>query len=59
MHRLEVTNPFDGTPVGEVRLSSASEVDTALATAEKTHSANKKGLPKHEIIAVLKKLQKS
>ena len=37
MHRLEVTNPFDGSPVGEVKLSSASEVDTALAIAEKTH----------------------
>ena len=34
MHRLEVTNPFDGSPVGEVKLSSASEVETALATAE-------------------------
>ena len=45
MHRLEVTNPFDGSPVGEVKLSSASEVDTALAIAEKTHKANKKGLP--------------
>ena len=55
MHRLEVTNPFDGSPVGEVKLSSASEVDTALAIAEKTHKANKKGLPKHERIAVLKK----
>ena len=54
MHRLEVTNPFDGSPVGEVKLSSASEVDTALAIAEKTHKANKKGLPKHERIAVLK-----
>ena len=42
MHRLEVTNPFDGSPVGEVKLSSASEVDTALAIAEKTHKANKK-----------------
>ena len=30
MHRLEVTNPFDGSPVGEVKLSSASEVDTAV-----------------------------
>ena len=55
MHRLEVTNPFDGSPVGEVKLSSASEVDTVLAIAEKTHKANKKGLPKHERIAVLKK----
>ena len=24
MHRLEVTNPFDGSPVGEVKMSSAS-----------------------------------
>ena len=38
MDRLEVTI-LDGSPVGEVKLSSASEVDTALAIAEKAHKA--------------------
>ena len=53
--RLNVTNPFDGLPVGEIMLSSERDVETALETAAKTHEANRKGLPKHERIAILKK----
>ena len=52
---MYVTNPFDGSLVGKVKLSSASEVDAALAIAEKTYLNNKKGLPKHERTAILKK----
>ena len=52
---MVVTNPFDGSPVGEMALSSERDVETALATAAKTHEANRKGLPKHERIAILKK----
>ena len=55
MDRMIVTNPFDGSPVGEMVLSSELEVETAIATAVKTHEANRKGLPKHERIAILKK----
>ena len=55
MDRLNVTNPFDGSPVGEIMLSSERDVETALKTAAKTHEANRKGLPKHERIAILKK----
>ena len=55
MDRLNVTNPFDGSPVGEIMLFSERDVETALATAAKTHEANRKGLPKHERIAILKK----
>ena len=55
MDRLNVTNPFDGATVGEIMLSSERDVETALATAAKTHEANRKGLPKHERIAILKK----
>ena len=33
-------------------VSSERDVETALATAAKTHEANRKGLPKHERIAV-------
>ena len=55
MDRLNVTNPFDGSPVGETMLSSERDVETALATAAKIHEANRKGLPKHERIAILKK----
>ena len=39
----------------KVKLSSESEVEAALAIAEKTHRNNKKGLPRHERAAVLKK----
>ena len=55
MSHLYVTNPFDAAPVGKVKLSSESEVDAALAIAEKTHRNNKKGLPKYERAAILKK----
>ena len=55
MSHLYVTNPFDGSPVGKVKLSSESEVEAALAIAEKTHRNNKKGLPKYERAAILKK----
>ena len=55
MDRMVVTNPFDGSPVGEMVLSSERDVETALATAAKTHEASRKGLPKHERIAILKK----
>ncbi len=55
MDRMVVTNPFDGSPVGEMALSSERDVETALATAAKMHEANRKGLPKHERIAILKK----
>ena len=55
MTQLYVTNPFDDSPVGEVKLSSESEVEAALAIADKTHKTNRKGLPRHERIAILKK----
>ena len=55
MKKLYVTNPFDGSPVGEVKLCSESEVEAALAIADKTYQANRKGLPRHERISILKK----
>ena len=55
MDRLNVTNPFDDAIVGEIMLSSERDVEGALATAAKTYEANRKGLPKHERIAILKK----
>ena len=50
-----MTNPFDDAIVGEIMLSSERDVEAALATAAKTYEANRKGLPKHERIAILKK----
>ena len=55
MDRLNVTNPFDDAIVGEIMLSSERDVEAALATAAKTYEENRKGLPKHERIAILKK----
>ena len=55
MTQLYVTNPFDGSPVGEVKLCSESEVEAALAIADKTYKTNRKGLPRHERITILKK----
>ena len=50
-----MTNPFDGAPVGEIMFSSERDIETALATAAKIHETNRKGLPKHERITILKK----
>ncbi len=58
MDQLDVTNPFDASPVGAVPLSSASDVETALSVADKAHKANKKGLPRHERITILKNAAK-
>ena len=55
MSQLNVTNPFDGSPVGEVELSPESDVDLALSIAEKTHRNNRKGLPRHERAAILRR----
>ena len=55
MTQLYVTNPFDDSPVGEVKLCSESEVEAALAIADKTYKTNRKGLPRYERIAILKK----
>ena len=55
MNQLNVTNPFDGAPVGEVKFSPESDVDQALNIAEKTHKANRKGLPRHERASILKR----
>ena len=55
MGRLNVTNPFDGSSVGEIMFSSERDIETALATAAKIHETNRKGLPKHERITILKK----
>ena len=55
MSHLDVTNPLDASPVGKVKLSSEFEVELALAIAEQTHRNNKKGLPKYERVAILKK----
>ena len=55
MDQLYVTNPYDSSPIGEIRLSSEKDLETALATAQKTHLSNRKGLPRHERIAILKK----
>ncbi len=55
MGQLNVSNPFDGSPVGEVKLSPESDVDHALSIAEKTHKTNRKGLPRHERAAILKR----
>ena len=55
MSHMYISNPFDSSPVGKVKLSSESEVDAALAIAQKTHRNNKKGLLKYERVAILKK----
>ena len=55
MSHLYATNPFHDTPIEKVQRLSESEVDAALAIAEKTYRNNKKGLPKYERTVILKK----
>ena len=58
MDRLNVTNPFNGSSVGEIMLSSEREVEAALAIAAKTHEANRRVYQNTNALRFLRKLLK-
>ena len=55
MKNLHVYNPFDKTPVGEVKLSNEREVEKALTLASDLHRRHRQGLPASLRIQVLRK----
>ena len=56
MSTIEVTSPFDGKVVGEVKFSTLEEVKTAIDLAHTTFHDHKNAIPKHKRIAILEKL---
>lgn len=56
MKTVEVTSPFDGTKLGEVKLSSFEEVEEAIALARVTFDSKKDELPKHKVAQILENL---
>ena len=54
MKNLQVYNPFDKTPVGEVKLSNEREVEKALTLASDLHRRHRQGLPASLRIQVLR-----
>ena len=52
---LEVFNPFDGSPVGSVKINNADEIEGMLELGFRPHKENPKGLSAHCRIEVLHK----
>lgn len=52
---LEVVNPFDLKPIGEVGLVDWPTIDGWLNTASQLHKTRANWLPMHQRIAILKK----
>lgn len=52
---LEVVNPYDLEPIGEVKLVDWTTIDGWLNTAQQLHKQRAKWLPAHQRIAILKK----
>ena len=52
---LEVVNPFDEKPIGEVKLVEWPTIDNWLNTASQLHKKRENWLPAHQRIAILKK----
>ena len=55
MKEAEITNPYDDSVVGKVKVTTASEVEKALAVADELHRQNRHGLSPHLRIKILKK----
>ena len=52
---LEVVNPFDLKPIGEVQLVDWPTIDGWLSAASQLHKKRANWLPMHQRIAILKK----
>jgi acyl-CoA reductase-like NAD-dependent aldehyde dehydrogenase len=52
---VEVTAPFDGAHVGQVPVSTAEDVERALATAHALYRDRRQWLPKQQRIAILRR----
>ncbi|MCJ8325780.1 MAG: aldehyde dehydrogenase family protein [Campylobacterales bacterium] len=56
MSTIEVTSPFDGKVVGNVKFSTVEEVQTAIDLAHSTFEDHKNALPKHKRVQILENL---
>ena len=55
MTTLEVINPYDETPVGQVPLSTGADVERMLQTAESLYKDRRGWLPAHRRIEILER----
>ena len=55
MTTLEVINPFDGTPVGQVPMNTGADVERMLQTAEALYRDRQGWLPAHRRIEILER----
>ena len=58
MNTIEVTSPFDGKVVGEVKFSSIANVQNGIDLAQTTFLDQNNSLPKYERIRILEKVVK-
>lgn len=56
MSIIDVTSPFDGSKVGEVKLSSTEDVKKAIERARLTFDTKRDELPKYKVVAILEKV---
>ena len=56
MSTIEVTSPFDGKVVGNVKFSTVEEVQTAIDLAHSTFEDHKNALTKHKRVQILENL---
>ncbi|CAA6808090.1 MAG: Non-phosphorylating glyceraldehyde-3-phosphate dehydrogenase (NADP) (EC [uncultured Sulfurovum sp.] len=56
MKNIEVTSPFDGHVVGEVKASSLNEVKEAITLARETFDTQRDSLPKYKMVAIFEKV---
>ena len=58
MNTIEVTSPFDGKVVGEVKFSSITDVQNGIDLAQTTFLDQNNSLPKYERVKILEKVVK-
>lgn len=56
MNMLDITSPFDGSKVGEVKLSSTQEVQAAIDLAYETFLDKDNWLPRYKRVEILEKV---
>ena len=55
MQQIDISNPYDGTIVGNIKLTSEPQIELALSKAHELHQKNRQGLQAHLRIKILKK----
>ena len=55
MQQIDINNPYDGTIVGNIKLTNEPQIELALSKAHELHQKNRQGLETHLRIEILKK----